>query len=79
MKRHANKEIRAAVAYALARGWRFVEPGGSAHAWGRLYCPLQSRDGHTISVWSTPRSPQDHAKDIRRDVDTCPHSLPVER
>ena len=77
MKRHPNKAIRAAVAYALARGWRFAEPGRSAHAWGFLYCPDRSRAGHIFRVWSTPRSPEDHAKDLRRTVDACPDSLPL--
>ena len=30
-------------------------------------------DGCTRAVYSTPRSPEDHAKDIRRAVDRCPH------
>lgn len=25
-----------------------------------------------MSIWSTPRSPQDHAKDIERKVNRCP-------
>lgn len=41
--------------------------------WGRIYCPHHSRDGCRISVWSTPRVPESHAKDIRRIVDRCNH------
>lgn len=26
-----------------------------------------------IFVWSTPRNPQNHAKQLRREVDRCPH------
>ena len=34
----------------------------------------RSRDGCKISVWSTPRVPEHHAKHIRRQVDNCPHT-----
>jgi hypothetical protein len=71
--RHPNKEIEAAVKYAEERGWRFIEPGGSAHAWGRLFCPHNDRDGCRMSVWSTPRSPENHARQIRRVVARCSH------
>lgn len=27
-----------------------------------------------IGVWSTPRSGEDHAKDLRRYIDRCPHA-----
>jgi hypothetical protein len=69
--RHPNKEIEAAVSYAEARGWRWVKAHG--HAWGRLLCPEQSRDGCRVSVWSTPRVPEHHARAIRRVIEHCPH------
>jgi hypothetical protein len=68
---HPNKEIRAAIAYALSRGWRLVKCSG--HAWGRLFCGRGDRSGCQISVWSTPRDPDVHAEQIRRAVDKCPH------
>lgn len=77
MKRHPNKAIRAAVAYALERGWRFIEPGRATATWGFLYCPDRSRQGHFPRVWSTPRNPEDHARDLRRIVDAGPHSDPL--
>jgi hypothetical protein len=70
--RHPIKEIEQAVSYAESRGWRFVRQG--AHAWGILYCPEAGRDGHRFSVYSTPRTPTAHARDLRRVVDRCPHS-----
>ena len=70
--RHPKKEIEEAVAYAEAKNWTWVKPGKSSHAWGRLKCPKNGRDGCLLSVWSTPRSPQDHARDIIRAVDRCP-------
>lgn len=29
--------------------------------------------GCTVSVWSTARSPENHARHIRHQVDQCPH------
>jgi len=45
MNDHPNKHIREAIDYALANGWRLVKSGPRAHAWGRLYCPAQTRGG----------------------------------
>ena len=69
--RHPNKDIQAAVAYALERGWRLAKSNG--HAWGRLFCPRGARDGCQIAVYSTPRNPTAAARTIRREVDKCPH------
>ena len=69
--RHPDKEIEDAVAYAESLGWRIVPVSG--HAWGRLYCALADRDGCMISVWSTPRSAGNHARDIIRAIGRCPH------
>lgn len=74
MTRHPNKHIREAIKYAEQNGWRLVKAGGQAHIWGKLLCPLRSRDGCYFNVHSTPRNPEDHAKRIRRAVDDCEHS-----
>lgn len=58
--RHPNKEIETAIKEAEARGWTVLMASG--HAWGRLYCPLSSREGCIVSVWSTPRNAENHAK-----------------
>jgi hypothetical protein len=76
MNDHPNKHIRDAVDYAIGNGWRLVKSGPRAHAWGRLYCPAQTRGGCIISVYSTPRVPENHARYIRRRVDACPHQAP---
>lgn len=73
MTDHPDKHIREAVAYAVTRGWRLVETGPRAHAWGRLYCPAEARGGCIISVYGTPRVAEHHAQYIRRRVDGCPH------
>jgi hypothetical protein len=79
-KRHKTKEINAAVVYAMDRGWTLVLPeGGNAHLWGTLLCPAGDRDGHTFRVRSTPKHPEDHARDLKRAVDRCQHRRPEGR
>ena len=71
--RHPRKEIEGAVVYAESKGWVFKSPGSSAHCWGRIKCPAGERGGCIISVWSTPSSAENHARQIKRRVDSCPH------
>lgn len=71
---HPKKEIREVLAYAQARGWR-IERGGS-HAWGRMYCPYKDQDCRCgvfciTSIWSTSKSPCNHARALRRVIDNC--------
>lgn len=47
----------------------------SAHAWGRLLCPLEAREGCAMSIWSTPRDNDVHAEQIKRSVKRCPHKM----
>lgn len=71
--RHPDKHIEKAICYAESLGWRVEISDG--HAWGRLFCQQSTRDGCIVSVWSTPRVPENHhARHIRREVDLCPHS-----
>jgi hypothetical protein len=72
--RHPKKEVEEAVRYAEAAGWR-AEVGGS-HAWGRIYCPYNDAECRCgefciTSVWSTPKNPGNHARQIKRVVDNC--------
>jgi hypothetical protein len=71
--RHPSKEIEFVIAYAEDLGWTVEISNG--HAWGRLFCPHHTREGCIISIWSTPRSCQNHAKAIRRSVERCGHKL----
>jgi len=69
--RHPNKDIDAALDYARQNGWTVVKSkGGSAHAWGVMRC---AGDCPQVSIFSTPRVPQNHARALRRAVDRCPH------
>lgn len=70
-KAHPNKHIREAIKYAEQHGWTFTASRG--HNYGLLWCPEASRAGCRQPVYSTPRNPQNHANDIRRSVDACPH------
>ncbi|WP_424819640.1 hypothetical protein [Salinisphaera sp.] len=72
--KHPSKAIEQAVAHAEANGWRVEKSRG--HAWGRLFCPHNDSDCRCgefciTSVWSTPRTPEAHARQIRRVVDKC--------
>lgn len=72
--RHPKKEIEDALEYAEAAGWRIAVGGG--HAWGKMFCPYRNdacRCGEfcITSIWSTPKSPSNHSKALRRVVDNC--------
>ncbi len=71
--KHPSKVIQEAIEYALQKDWRIVEAGSSSHAFCRLFCCEQSREGCIISIWSTPKSKEAHARQIKRVVDNCPH------
>lgn len=73
MGKHPNKHIREAIRYAEKNRWTFVKASPRAHIYGVLYCPRRTRDGHRFNVHSTPRKPESHARDIRREVDKCDH------
>jgi hypothetical protein len=75
--KHPNKEIEAAICEAEALGWRYKKAGNSAHAWGRLLCAANVRDGCILSIWSTPKSGELHANQIRRRIRLCVHLIGV--
>lgn len=67
--RHPDKDVEEAVRYAEERGWTVRMQGH----WGRLYCAQADREGCQFGVWSTPKNAGNHAKQIVRVVDRCPH------
>ena len=64
--RHPNKEIELALQHAESEGWEIKTSNG--HAWGRMFCP---GGGCIASIWSTPKNPTNHARQLRRVVDRC--------
>lgn len=70
--RHPNKEVEDAVQRAEAKGWIWRKQGH----WGRMYCPHADRDGCQVGVNGTPKSAEDHARQICRAVDRCSHVKP---
>ena len=73
-KRHPKKEVNEAILYAESQGWR-VEVGGS-HGYGKLYCPYNDKSCRggkrcRVSIWSTPKSPGNHARRLKEVVDNC--------
>lgn len=66
--RHSKKEIEQALRAIEDGGWT-VTPTATGHRWGKAECG----NGCSLSVWSTPKSPGNHAKQIRRAADRCPH------
>lgn len=73
--KHPNKEIEKAIVYAEQNRWIYRDSGRSAHAWGKLLCPLHTREGHTMLIWSTPRNTFNHAQQIKKLVDKCQHDI----
>ena len=71
-KSHPNKDVEAAVRYAEANGWQ-VKEGGH---WGFLYCPYNDDECRCgtrckAGIWSTPKNPGNHAKQLRQVVGGC--------
>lgn len=62
-QRHPKKEVEAALAAAETDGF-LVAPTKSGHRWGYVRCKrCQQQD---LSVWSTPRVPENMARNVRR-------------
>jgi hypothetical protein len=77
-RRHPKKEVEEALREAESVGWR-VEATVPGHRWGVMRCPEISRDGCQASIWSTPRNPGNHAKQLRRALTRCPDVAKEER
>lgn len=72
--KHPNKEINKAVQHAILNGWTLKPAKG--HAWAILRCPNNKPDCRCglfcqMSVWSTPRNTDNHAKQLRKTIDRC--------
>lgn len=72
--KHPKSEVEVAIQHAEELGWT-VKVGG-AHARGRMFCPYNDdtcRCGEfcITSIWSTPKNPGNHGRQLRRVVDNC--------
>lgn len=77
-KRHPAKDIEAVIKFAESKGWRIVSAGSSAHCWGRMLCPFGDKNEKcrcgefcSVSIWSSPRSAVNHAKQLRKAIEKC--------
>ena len=73
-KTHKSKEIEAVLQELDGHGWTVVE--GKGHAWGILRCPTNSKECRCgefcqMSVWSTPKNPEQHARKLRQKALAC--------
>ena len=68
---HPKKDIRRAISVLEEAGWSVVlSKGRSSHAWGRAHCPFGHREC-SVSIWSTPASPSNHAANLVARVAKC--------
>lgn len=70
--RHQKKEIEKVVRIAERLGWTFESR--TNHLWGCIYCTGVPPDRCRVNIFSTPSSPENHAKYIAREVAKCPHT-----
>jgi hypothetical protein len=66
--KHPKKEVNEALDYADRLGL-LVERTSAGHKWGRVVCS----EGEWVAVWSTPRSPFDHGRRLRKWADQHVH------
>jgi hypothetical protein len=64
---HPNKEIEAAVLTLRSKGGHGSRSRDTRGE--NCFVPIMTAK----DVWSTPRNPQNHAKQLRREIDRCPH------
>jgi hypothetical protein len=68
--RHPKKDVEEAVQYSETLGWTFRKMGH----WGWMYCPHPDHaDRCHVVVNGTPKNAGNHARQIKRAVDRCPH------
>lgn len=75
--KHKNKDIEKALQYAEQNGWIVeVHNNSKSHAGGVIKCQQNSKKCWTsiyciTSIWSTPKNPYNHARQIIKIVDKC--------
>lgn len=72
--RHPKKDVENALRWAADHGWTVV-PTASGHRWGEMVCAHTGPEPCRVSIWSTPKSPGNHANRLRQRVRNCPHQF----
>ena len=67
------KEILAAIRDLEEAGWRVEIAGGRSHAYARAYCPGGAGGCPPLTIYGTPRVPENEAAKIRRALRRCGH------
>lgn len=67
--KHPKPEVEEAVRYAEDLKWTWRKMGH----WGRLFCPKADQDGCQVGVNGTPKNAGNHARQVKRAIDRCPH------
>lgn len=70
--KHSKADVEKALKDAEDANWTVDFPFGH---WGQIWCPAHIC---RLSIWSTPKNEGNHAKQIRRAVEHCPHQKPGE-
>ncbi len=70
--RHPDQDIEKAIRYGESLGWT-VRMSKKGHSWGFLLCANHDRQGCWVAIHSTSRSASNHANQIIRKIDRCPH------
>ena len=71
--KHPKKDIDKALDYADELGF-VVERTIAGHKWGRIVCTC----GAWVSIWSTPKNPSNHGRQLRRWVHQHEHDVEEE-
>ena len=71
---HPKKEVEEALRHAESNGWGVIL--GGSNALPSIYCPYNDEECRCgefciASVWSTPKNPGNHARQLKRVVDNC--------
>ena len=75
-RRHPDRSVEDALRHAEDHGWRVELLSPRARGWAKLLCSHNDSDCRCgefciAVVWGTPRSAENHARQLRRVVDAC--------
>jgi hypothetical protein len=68
------KEVLEAIRELEAAGWRVQIASGRAHAYARAYCPGGPEGCPPLTIYGTPRVPENEAAKMLRTLARCEHA-----